>query len=70
MTSGQKKMADDIFIFIMKEEGKKMTTIDCIPMVCEFADVFPKELTCLPPHREMDFSIDVSRYRSNINSSI
>ena len=36
-----------------------MTTIDCIPMVCEFADVFPKELPCLPPHREMDFSIEL-----------
>ena len=47
-----------------------MTTVDCIPMVCEYADVFPKELPCLPPHREMDFSIDVSKYRSNINSSI
>ena len=33
-----------------------MTTIDCIPMVCEFVDVFLKELPCLPPHREMDFS--------------
>ncbi|KAL6329359.1 hypothetical protein AAG906_017667 [Vitis piasezkii] len=40
-------------------EGKKMTTIDCIPVVCEFADVFPKELPCLPPHREMDFSIEL-----------
>ena len=36
-----------------------MTTIDYIPMVCEFADVFPKELPCLPPHREMDFSIEL-----------
>ena len=32
------------FLFNMKGEGKKMTTIDCIPMVCEFVDVFPKEL--------------------------
>ena len=36
-----------------------MTTVDCISMVCEFADVFPKELPCLPPHREMDFSIEL-----------
>ncbi|RVW70601.1 Transposon Ty3-G Gag-Pol polyprotein [Vitis vinifera] len=47
------------FLFNLKGEGKKMTTIDCIPMVCEFADVFPKELPCLPPHREMDFSIEL-----------
>ena len=43
----------------MKREGKKRTTVDCIPMVCEYADVFPKELPCLPPHREMDFSIEL-----------
>ena len=45
----------------MKGEGKKMTTIDCLPMVCEFVDVFPKKLSCLPPHREMDFSIELYR---------
>ena len=28
-------------------------------MVCEFADVFTKEFPCLPPHREMDFSIEL-----------
>ena len=44
----------------MLGEGKKKITIDCIPMVCEFVDVFPKELPCLPPHREMDFSIELN----------
>ena len=43
----------------MKGESKNKTTIDCFPMVCEFANVFPKELPCLPPHREMDFSIEL-----------
>ena len=43
------------FLFNMLGEGKKKITIDCIPMFCEFADAFPKELSCLPPHREMDF---------------
>ena len=28
-------------------------------MVCEFTNVFPKELACLPLHREMDFSIEL-----------
>ena len=28
-------------------------------IVYEFADVFPKELSCLPPHGEMDFSIEL-----------
>ena len=43
----------------MKGESKNKTTIDCLPMVCEFANVFPKEFPCLPPHREMDFSIEL-----------
>ncbi|KAL6336130.1 hypothetical protein AAG906_010415 [Vitis piasezkii] len=47
------------FLFNMQGEGKKKTTIDCIPMVCEFADVFTKEFPCLPPHRRMDFSIEL-----------
>ena len=33
--------------------------MDCIPQVCDFADVFPDELPGLPPHREMEFSIDL-----------
>ena len=28
-------------------------------MVCEFVDVFPKELPFLPPHKEMNFSIEL-----------
>ena len=28
-------------------------------MVCEFFDVFPKEFPCLPPHRKMDFFIEL-----------
>ena len=33
--------------------------MDCIPKVFEFVDVFPYELPGLPPHREMDFYIEV-----------
>ena len=57
MTSGQERMVGTIFF--LTGEGKKKTTIDCIPMVFEFADVFPKELPFLPPHREMDFSMEL-----------
>ena len=28
-------------------------------MACEFPDVFPDELPGLPPHREIEFCIDV-----------
>ena len=30
-----------------------------IHVVCEFEDVFPKELLGLPPHREIDFAIEL-----------
>ena len=30
-----------------------------IPIVCDYLDVFPKELSGLPPHREIEFAIDV-----------
>ena len=47
------------FLFTMPGESKRMVTMDSIPQVCDFADVFPDELPGLPPHREMDFSIDL-----------
>ncbi|KAL7218843.1 hypothetical protein ACSBR2_012005 [Camellia fascicularis] len=28
-------------------------------VVCEYPDVFPEDLTSLPPHREIEFSIDL-----------
>ena len=30
-----------------------------VPVVCEFPDVFPKELPGLPPVREVEFSIEL-----------
>ena len=27
-------------------------------VVCEYSDVFPEDLVSLPPHREIEFSID------------
>ena len=55
MTSGEERMVYTIFFLICWEKAKEKINIDCIPMFCEFADAFPKELPCLPPHREMDF---------------
>ena len=34
-------------------------TIDQIPVVCEYADVFPDELPGHPPDREVEFSIEL-----------
>ena len=41
----------------MQGEDKKKIAIDYISKVYEFTKVFLEEL--LPPHREMDFSIEV-----------
>ena len=34
-------------------------SVDRVPVVCEFHDVFPEELPGLPPEREIEFCIDV-----------
>ena len=38
---------------------KTRTSVSDIPTVSDFSDVFPKELPGLPPHRDIEFSIDV-----------
>ena len=45
--------------FLLCRERVKEVRVDCFPQVCDFADVFPDELPGLPPHREMEFSIDL-----------
>ena len=37
----------------------EMPTLQSVPVVSEFPDVFPDELPGLPPEREIDFSIDL-----------
>eukprot|EP00253_Pinus_taeda_P027708 PITA_27708 len=39
-----------------KDKGSIM---DDIPVVCEFADVFPEEIPGLPPKRNLDFTIEL-----------
>ena len=56
--------------FSMPREIKRKVTKDCIPQVCDFADVFPDELPGLPPHRDGFLHRFVSRYRSYFSSSI
>ena len=33
--------------------------LENIPVVCEFAEIFPKDLPRLPPDRELEFGIEV-----------
>jgi len=34
-------------------------SVDEVPIVCEFPDVFPEELPGVPPVRQVEFSIDL-----------
>ena len=36
-----------------------MDAITQIPVVCEYQDVFPEELPGMPPHRPVEFVIDL-----------
>ena len=38
--------------------AKAFPDLTSIPMVCEFLDVFPKDLPGLPPDRDVEFSIE------------
>ncbi|MCI76709.1 cellular nucleic acid-binding protein, partial [Trifolium medium] len=33
--------------------------VDALPVVCEFPDVFPDDISDLPPEREVEFAVDV-----------
>jgi hypothetical protein len=34
-------------------------TIDQVPVVCEYPDVFPEKLPCMPPDRDIEFIIEL-----------
>ena len=40
-------------------EDKESKTVDEIPVVREFLDLFPDEIPGLPPVRELDFTIEL-----------
>ena len=41
------------------DTGVRELRLEDIPVVQEFSDVFPDELPGMPPHREIEFSIDL-----------
>ncbi|KAG8499025.1 hypothetical protein CXB51_005407 [Gossypium anomalum] len=44
------------YVLNSKESEKKL---ESVPMVCEYLDVFPEELSGLPPVREVEFGIEL-----------
>ncbi|XP_058756482.1 uncharacterized protein LOC131629719 [Vicia villosa] len=47
------------FLLVLTSDSKDKRSILEIPVVCEFSDVFPEDVTSLPPEREVEFSIDL-----------
>ena len=44
---------------LVRDTTAEKTSISDVPVACEFPDIFPDELPGLPPHREIEFCIDV-----------
>ena len=47
-----------IRLFSLNEKGE-LDAISQIPVVCEYQDVFPEELPGMPPHRPVEFVIEL-----------
>ncbi|KAI0500013.1 hypothetical protein KFK09_018221 [Dendrobium nobile] len=48
-----------VFLASVRDLNLEVGSVSEIPVVREFADVFPEELVGLPPDRDVEFSIDV-----------
>ena len=44
---------------LVRDTTAERTSISDVPVACEFPYIFPDELPGLPPHREIEFCIDV-----------
>ena len=43
----------------VKDSILENPSLQSVPVVCEFPEVFPKDLLGVPPEREIDFGIDL-----------
>ena len=41
------------------DKSSSKVTIENVPIMCEFPDVFPEDLSGLPPDRELEFEIEL-----------
>ena len=49
---------ETIRLFSLNEKGE-LNAISQIPVICEYQDVFPEELPGMPPHRPVEFVIEL-----------
>ena len=47
------------YLALVRDTTAEKTSISDVLVACEFSDVFSDELPGLPPHREIEFCIDV-----------
>ena len=43
----------------MDTRDKGKSTVDDVPIVLEYSDVFPKDFPCVPLERQVEFRIDL-----------
>ena len=48
-----------MFVILALLEARGKGVVHDLPRVCEFPEVFPEDISDLPPEREVDFSIDL-----------
>ncbi|XP_073222400.1 uncharacterized protein [Cicer arietinum] len=48
-----------LYMILDSLEFEEKVVIRDVPIVCEFPEVFPEDVTSLPPEREIEFSIDL-----------
>ena len=51
-------------------EDEERSDLDLPRVVCEYVDVFPDELPGLPPHRDVDFGIELHPNTSTISMTL
>ena len=47
------------YLAYVRDVSREGSSVDSVPVVREFADVFPTDLPGLPPDRDIDFAIDL-----------
>ena len=48
-----KSQKDQVYMILTSLKVKKILDINKFPIVCEYVDVFPKDVPGLPPQREI-----------------
>ena len=47
------------FLAHLRDDTTQVPSIESVSIVREFLDVFPADLSCMPPDRDIDFCIDL-----------